>query len=28
MHTSATTMVPPLNSMLLGFYEQDYNGIA
>jgi CubicO group peptidase (beta-lactamase class C family) len=26
MHTSATTMVPPLNRMLLGFYEQDYNG--
>jgi CubicO group peptidase (beta-lactamase class C family) len=26
MHTSATTMVPPLNRMMLGFYEQDYNG--
>lgn len=26
MHTSATTMVPPLNRMLLGFYEQHYNG--
>ena len=26
MHTSATTMIPPLNRMLLGFYEQNYNG--
>jgi CubicO group peptidase (beta-lactamase class C family) len=26
MHTSATTMLPPLNRMMLGFYEQDYNG--
>jgi hypothetical protein len=26
MHTSATTIVPSLNRMLLGFYEQDYNG--
>jgi CubicO group peptidase (beta-lactamase class C family) len=26
MHTSATNMVPPLNRMMLGFYEQDYNG--
>ena len=26
MHTSATPMVPPLNSMMLGFYEQNYNG--
>ncbi|MBS0417192.1 MAG: beta-lactamase family protein [Proteobacteria bacterium] len=26
MHTSATTMVPPLNRMDLGFYEQNYNG--
>ena len=26
MHTSATTMLPPLNRMMLGFYEQNYNG--
>jgi hypothetical protein len=26
MHTSATTMIAPLNRMLLGFYEQNYNG--
>jgi len=26
MHTTATTMVPPLNRMMLGFYEQNYNG--
>ena len=26
MHTSATNMVPPLNRMMLGFYEQNYNG--
>ncbi|MGH8138187.1 MAG: serine hydrolase domain-containing protein [Steroidobacteraceae bacterium] len=26
MHTSATTMIPPLNRMMLGFYEQNYDG--
>ena len=26
MHTSATTMIAPLNRMMLGFYEQNYNG--
>ena len=26
MHTTALTMVPPLNRMDLGFYEQNYNG--
>jgi len=26
MHTTATTMIPPLNRMMLGFYEQNYNG--
>jgi CubicO group peptidase (beta-lactamase class C family) len=26
MHTSATNMIPPLNRMMLGFYEQNYNG--
>jgi hypothetical protein len=26
MHTTPTTMLPPLNRMMLGFYEQNYNG--
>ena len=26
MHESPTTMIPPLNRMMLGFYEQNYNG--
>src|SRR6185437_8046981 len=26
MHDTATDMIPPLNRMLLGFYEQNYNG--
>jgi len=26
MHTTATTLLPPLNRMMLGFYEQNYNG--
>jgi CubicO group peptidase (beta-lactamase class C family) len=26
MHDTPTTMIPPLNRMELGFYEQDYNG--
>ena len=26
MHSTALTMIPPLNRMLLGFYEQNYNG--
>jgi hypothetical protein len=26
MHTSATTMLPRLNRMMLGVYEQNYNG--
>ncbi len=26
MHTTALTMIPPLNRMLLGFYEQNYEG--
>lgn len=26
MHGTPTTMIPPLNRMVLGFYEQDYNG--
>jgi CubicO group peptidase (beta-lactamase class C family) len=26
MHETATTMIPPLNRMMLGFYEQNYNG--
>src|ERR1700761_4449077 len=26
MHTSPTTMIVPLNRMMLGFYEQNYNG--
>ena len=26
MHDSATTFIPPLNRMMLGFYEQNYNG--
>src|SRR6202789_2551928 len=26
MHTTALTMIPPLDRMLLGFYEDNYNG--
>jgi CubicO group peptidase (beta-lactamase class C family) len=26
MHETPTTMIPPLNRMMLGFYEQNYNG--
>ena len=26
MHETPTDMIPPLNRMMLGFYEQDYNG--
>jgi CubicO group peptidase (beta-lactamase class C family) len=26
MHGTPTTMIPPLNRMVLGFYEQNYNG--
>ena len=26
MHDTPTDMIPPLNRMLLGFFEQDYNG--
>jgi CubicO group peptidase (beta-lactamase class C family) len=26
MHTTALTMIPPLDRMLLGFYESNYNG--
>jgi CubicO group peptidase (beta-lactamase class C family) len=26
MHTTATTIIAPLNRMMLGFYEQNYNG--
>ena len=26
MHETATDMIPPLNRMMLGFYEQNYNG--
>ena len=26
MHSTPTDMIPPLNRMDLGFYEQDYNG--
>jgi CubicO group peptidase (beta-lactamase class C family) len=26
MHDTPTDMIPPLNRMMLGFYEQDYNG--
>ena len=26
MHETPTDMIPPLNRMMLGFYEQNYNG--